>query len=177
MLEEVELFCGRDPKKADEKAVGRSSQISEVAPQSLPFHIILQSLHKLDVLTKEAILTWYDRVTKTTAAEADGSSVDLEAEGQDEILDIIGEEKRAKNVEAMAKFVEYLKTAKDESASSSSDSDESEGPSQPVDYEMLYQDDLRNGAESKETGLLPRKRGRKKQAERLIDRTKVRFDP
>lgn len=64
-----------------------------------------------------------------------------------------------------------------ESSSNSDGSGDAEenGPSQ--DFEMQYQNDLEDGAEGNEVSILPKKRGRKKQADRLLDRTKVRFDP
>ena len=77
-------------------------------------------MKELNVLTKEAILAWFDRVTKVKDEPAVGSS---DSEDPDEILEIIGEEMRAKNVESMTKFVNHLKTTKDKDSSSSSSSD------------------------------------------------------
>jgi len=101
----------------------------------LPFHIILQSLHKVNILSKEAILTWYTRVTASKGEAENGgedaASEEIEGDERDEVLEIIGEERRSKHIQSVKKFVEFLQTKKEEesdsdcSDSSSSDSDSS----------------------------------------------------
>lgn len=145
LIEEIELFCGRDPakgKKKDEQAI----KLAEAANQ-LQFHIILQCFLQFKVLSKQAVLNWGEKAAKSvqgdeekkegdtaasTQAGADSSENENDEEEQDENLEIIGIEMRAKFLKDMQKTLDHLKTVddnkKDESSSeeSSSDSDSSD---------------------------------------------------
>jgi UDP-3-O-[3-hydroxymyristoyl] glucosamine N-acyltransferase len=126
LLEEIECYFA--PPKAIEK--GKStSQISEQPSIVLPFHIILQSLHKVNILSKEAILTWYTRVTASKGEAENGgdddASEEIEGDERDEVLEIIGEERRSKHIMLVKKFVEFLQTKKEEESESDSDCSDS----------------------------------------------------
>ena len=84
-------------------------------------------------------MTWYTRVTaskgETENGGDDAASEEIEGDERDEVLEIIGEQRRAKHIQLIKKFVEFLQTKKEEdsdsdcsessNSSSSSDSDSS----------------------------------------------------
>lgn len=83
----------------------------------------MQLLYKYEVLATKHVLDWA-KLTSKTEGDSD------ESEQDDEVLEIIGEEKRAAHVKAMSQFIEFLKKPKKEKDSSSSeDSDSSDSSS------------------------------------------------
>lgn len=154
LIEEIELFCGRDPakgKKKDEHAM----KLAEAARQ-LQFHIILQCFLQFKVLSKQVVLNWGDKAAKSvqgdeekkdgetaasTQAGADSSNEGSDEEEEvDENLDIIGIEMRAKFLADMQKTLDHLKTVddtkKDDSSSNDDESSsESDSSSSSIDDE------------------------------------------
>ena len=94
-------------------------------------------------------MNWFGRVSSKT--EDEKQEEDISDFEEDEILEIIGEEKRAKHIEAMTKFVEYLKTQKKQQAAAASDSS-SDSDSNDSDSSSSDEDEGKKKKDSSDDG-------------------------
>ena len=157
LIEEIELFCGRDPTKGKKKDE-HSMKLAEAA-RHLQFHIILQCFLNFKVLSKETVLAWGDKAAKSVQSEEkkekedapndNSSNEDEEEDEQDENLEIIGIEMRAKFLKDMEKTLDHLKsvdTKKDEDGDSSSSESSSESSSSDSDSDGADKKDAKDKA-------------------------------
>ena len=103
LIEETEIYC--------------ASSTTLV----LYFHVILQGLYKLEVLQGKTILSWSVKAKETIKDQSQIQHKD----DDDEVLNVVGVEKRKKFLSAMDKFLLFLKE-KGQSSEEESEEEESE---------------------------------------------------
>jgi hypothetical protein len=121
LIEEAEIYCGRDKYQYFGKL----------------FHVVIQCFWKQQIVSSSAILSWMEKSRKSLSVykkdpkinSKDNSIItpdDIDSEDIDEILEIVGIEKREKFLESMKKFEEYLEDLENQKSDSEDSSSENE---------------------------------------------------